>query len=97
MAKLGIKSGILLALMLVVVQQPQAAQHHLLVIAGIGGEDEYRSLFSEMSMSIYRSAKIVGIEEENIILLSAQPLPNPTQVYRESTKKILTVRLRKSV
>ncbi|MFC1664154.1 C13 family peptidase [Pseudomonadota bacterium] len=86
MAKLGIKSAIVLALMLTVVHQPQAAQHHLLVIAGIGGEKEYRSLFSEMAMSIYKSAKIVGIEEQNIIMLSAEPLPSPTQKYRESSK-----------
>jgi len=64
----------------------QAAQHHLLIISGIGGIDAYRDLFATRSSQMYQSAIDAGIPAGNITLLSATPLPATSQPHRISDK-----------
>lgn len=51
----------------------QALQHHLLIISGIGGTDAYRQQFARASTSLTQSAIKAGIDQSNIIVLSAEP------------------------
>jgi hypothetical protein len=64
----------------------QAAQHHLLIISGIGGIETYTDLFASRSTQMYQSAIAAGIPAGNITLLSATPLPATSQPHRVSDK-----------
>ena len=87
MAKSGIKNWIVSGLLLLVGGQALAVQNHLLVISGIAGEEEYRQQFSDMSLSLYRSASNAGISNDNIIMLSAQPQAGMSEAHRVSDRE----------
>ena len=89
MAKSGIKNWIMAGFLLLVAQQALAVQHHLLIISGIGGDEEYRRQFSEMSLSLYQSATNADIAKNNIILLAAQPLEGAPEAHRISNKQTI--------
>lgn len=48
-----------------------AAQHHLLIVVGIGGTDEYREQFATTAQRLYDAALEARISSTNITLLSA--------------------------
>lgn len=73
-------------LWLLVTPLVQAAQHHLLIVSGIGGTDAYRELFAGRSARLYESAIKAGIDQKNITLLSELPLPEISQPHRISDK-----------
>lgn len=77
----------MLGIFLLVAQRAEAVQHYLLIVSGIGGDQEYRKQFSEISVSIYKSARNVGLEKDNIIVLSAEPILGETHEYRNSNKQ----------
>ena len=89
MAKSGIKNWIMAGFLLLVAQQALAVQHHLLIISGIGGDEEYRRQFSEMSLSLYQSSTNADIAKNNIIMLTAQPLEGAPQRHRISNKQTI--------
>jgi hypothetical protein len=64
----------------------QAAQHHLLIISGIGGVDAYRELFAARAARMYESAIAAGIDDSNITLLSETALPDTSRPHRVSDK-----------
>ena len=64
----------------------QAAQHHLLIVNGIGGIDAYRELFARRSTSLYQAAIAAGIDADNITLLSEAALPDASLPHRLSNK-----------
>ena len=72
----------------------QAAQHHLLIISGIGGIDAYRELFADRSTRLYESAIKAGVDKDNIILLSATPIPDSPAQHRTSDKPTILQALR---
>ena len=88
-AKPGIKNWIMAGFLLLVSGQALAVQNHLLIISGIAGDEEYRQQFSEMSLSLYRSAGKVGIEKDNIIMLTAQPLAGVPGAHRVSDRQTI--------
>ncbi len=51
----------------------QALQHHLLIISGLGGTENYRQQFTRASSSLVEAALRAGIDSGNILLLSADP------------------------
>ena len=73
-------------LLLLLAQRADAAQHHLLIIGGIGGMDEFRQQFAQRTASLYQSALGADIDANNIVLLSAQPLPQLGRSTRSSDK-----------
>ena len=72
----------------------QAAQHHLLIIGGIGGTDAYRELFADRSARLYESAIKAGVDKNNIILLSETPVPDTALPHRISDKPTILQALR---
>jgi len=72
----------------------QAAQHHLLIISGIGGTDDYREVFADRAKRLYESAVKAGIDEHNIILLSESGLPDMSRPQRISDKPTILQALR---
>jgi len=88
------KTGAILLLWLCAASYAQAAQHHLLIISGIGGIDDYRELFARRSTSLYESAIEAGIDPGNITLLSEAPLPDTTRPHRLSDKPTILLALR---
>jgi len=72
----------------------QAAQHHLLIIGGIGGIDDYSELFADRSTRLYESAIKAGIDKNNIILLSETPMPDSPARHRISNKPTILQALR---
>lgn len=51
----------------------QALQHHLLIISGLGGTENYRQQFTRAASSLVEAALRAGIDSGNILLLSADP------------------------
>ena len=76
----------ILLLWLCVAPIVQAAQHHLLVVSGIGGIDAYRELFARRTTQLYESAIAAGIDAGNITLLSETPLADTPRPHRASDK-----------
>ena len=71
-----------------------AAQHHLLIISGIGGTDSYRELFEDRSLRLYESALKAKVDIKNIIMLSAEPVPDSSIPHRTSNKAMILQVLR---
>ena len=84
----------LLLFSLLVAPLAQAAQHHLLIISGIGGTDDYREVFADRATRLYESAVKAGIDENNIILLSESGLPDMSRPQRISDKPTILQALR---
>ena len=74
-----------------------AAQHHLLIISGIGGIDAYRELFAGRAARMYEAAIEAGIDESNITLLSEAALPDTSRPHRLSDKPTILQALREIV
>lgn len=79
----------ILLLWLSCVPLAQAAQHHLLIVSGIGGIDAYRELFARRSTSLYQAAIAAGIDADNITLLSEAALPDTPLPHRLSDKSTI--------
>jgi hypothetical protein len=86
-AKPGIKNWVMTGFLLLVAGQSHAVQNHLLIISGIAGEEEYRQQFVEMSLSLYRSASEAGITNNNIVMLTAQPVAGESEQHRVSDRQ----------
>jgi hypothetical protein len=67
----------------------QAAQHHLLIVSGIGGIEAYSELFARRSAQLYESAIAAGIDAGNIALLSETALPDTSIPHRISNKQTI--------
>ena len=72
MAQAGMKS-FLFACLLLISLDTQAMQHHLLIVSGIGGTDEYRQKFLDQAARLQQAALDAGIAPQNITLLMAEP------------------------
>ena len=83
------KYAVLLLLALLPGLAAAAPQHHLLIVAGIGGLDEYREQFEQQSLKLYRAALEAGIEPARIVLLSASPLQALSLEHQPSTRENL--------
>jgi hypothetical protein len=90
------KTGAILLLCLSLCLSPlvQAAQHHLLIVSGIGGIDAYSELFARRSASLYKSAVEAGIDENNITLLSEAALADTGRPHLISDKPSILQALR---
>lgn len=63
-----------IAVCLVLLAAPaQALQHHLLIISGLGGTENYQQQFSRASSDLVEAALRAGIDSGNILLLTADP------------------------
>lgn len=80
------KPGLSACLLLLLATPVQAAQHHLLIISGLGGSESYRQQFARTATSLMQSALRAGIDKNNIILLTAQALAETPASHRLSDK-----------
>ncbi len=80
------KINLIASLFLLLALPAQAVQHHLLIISGIGGIEAYRQQFARASTSLMQSAIEAGIDKNNIILLTAEPLVGSAASHRLSDK-----------
>ena len=88
------KLNVIILLWLCATPLAQAAQHHLLIISGIGGVDAYRELFAARAARMYESAIAAGIDDSNITLLSETALPDTSRPHRVSDKTTILQALR---
>lgn len=80
------KRLILVCLAILVALPAGAQQHHLLVVSGIGGIDDYRQQFARQSRQLQQAALDAGILRDNIVILAAQA-DDPD--YRPADKQTL--------
>jgi len=88
------KARALLWLWLLAAPLAQAAQNHLLIVAGIGGTEAYAEQFAGDSLRLYRAALAAGIAPHNIVLLSAAGLAPDAPPRRDADKASLLQALR---
>jgi hypothetical protein len=69
--------------------RPAAAQDiHLLVITGVGGDDEHSALFHKWAIAVVDSAKRRGVSD--VVYLSEKPERDPARIQGRSTKENVT-------
>jgi hypothetical protein len=69
--------------------RPAAAQDiHLLVITGVGGDDEHTARFHKWAVTVVDSAKRRGVSD--VVYLSEKPELDPARIQGRSTKENVT-------
>lgn len=53
-------------------QSALALQHHLLIVSGIGGTEEYRQQFNSQAERLRQAALDAGLARDNIVMLAAE-------------------------
>ena len=70
---------------------PAAAQDtHLIVIAGVGGDDEHSTRFHKWASAVVDSAKTRGVAPANVVYLGERPEADPAHVNARATKENVT-------
>jgi hypothetical protein len=70
-----------------------AQDTHLLVITGVGGDEEHNGQFSKWAIAIVDAAKKLGLPDANVTYLSGQPDPDPRtrgRSTKDNVSKALT-------
>lgn len=76
-----------IAVCLVLLTTPaQGLQHHLLIISGLGGTENYQQQFSRASSELVEAALRVGIDRDNVLLLTADPTIETPVNHRRADK-----------
>jgi hypothetical protein len=79
------KSVIALAALLVTTPVV-AAESHLVVVAGLGGDPHFRDLFHEQAVALASAAETrLGLAAENVHCLTEKPERDPTTIEKRST------------
>lgn len=87
--------AVLFCLLLCAAPLAQSAQHHLLIVTGLGGTDEYREQFANAAVRLHAAARAAELDAGNIVVLAAEPLPDSAGVdYQPSTRDSLLSALR---
>ncbi len=90
LAGFAMMRGALLLLLLCAAPLAQATQHHLLIVTGLGGTEDYRHQFSGAAIRLHEAALAAELDAANIELLLADPLPTDVEIeYRYSDKATL--------
>ena len=87
----GLKGGVIfcLAALCLGFARPAAAQDiHLLVITGVGGDDEHSARFHKWAVTVVDSAKRRGVSD--VVYLSEKPELDPARIQGRSTKENVT-------
>jgi hypothetical protein len=87
----GSKGGVVvcLAALWLGLARPAGAQDiHLLVITGVGGDDEHSAQFHKWATTVVDSAKRRGVSD--VVYLSEKPELDPTRIQGRSTKENVT-------
>ncbi|MGD8895522.1 MAG: hypothetical protein PVJ73_05755 [Acidobacteriota bacterium] len=68
-----------------------AAESHLVVVAGLGGDPQFRDLFHEQAVALASAAETrFGLAAENVYCLTEKPERDPTTIDQRSTLEHLT-------
>lgn len=68
--------------------QPPAPRTHLLIVAGIGGEQAYRDAFHETAMAMATAAtERFGLPDSSVIVLTEDPARAPGRIQARSTRE----------
>ncbi len=81
------KAVILTLLLLLPGLGAASIRHHVLIVSGIGGLDEYQQQFLRNSTRLYEAALEAGLDQDRIILLSAAPEEATSGRYQLSSKE----------
>src|SRR5262245_7192175 len=68
-------------------RQAAAQDIHLIVIVGVGGDEEHSEKFHKWASAIVDSAKKHGLAESNILYLGEQPDKDPARIRGRATKE----------
>jgi hypothetical protein len=79
------KAG-LFAFLMSITAPVQALQHHLLIISGLGGTEDYRQQFLRASTSLVEAAIGAGIDTRNILLLTPESTIDTPVDHRPADK-----------
>ena len=83
--------GLFLAWMLLAVAAPALAQDtHLLVIAGVGGDEEHVKAFSKYSLAIIEAARKHGLPDAHITYLGENPDQSGGRMKARATRENVT-------
>src|SRR5262245_41213335 len=78
----------LFALLCWALPRTAAAQDiHLIVIVGVGGDEEHSAKFHKWASAVVDSAKKRGLAESNINYLGEQPDKDPARIRARATKE----------
>ena len=75
------------AFMLCAAPLAEAAQHHLLIVTGLGGTDEYRAQFANAAVRLHAAARAAELDAGNIVVLAAQPLPPDAAIDQQPSDR----------
>ena len=64
---------------------PLAAESHLLVVTGVGGEQVYTERFHAWATRVVEAALEAGLSEENVVYLGEDPELDPERIRARST------------
>ena len=67
-----------------------AQETHLIVIAGLGGDEEHSARFHTWASAVVDSAKKRGVAQANIVYLGERPEADPAHVNARATKENVT-------
>lgn len=73
---------------------PLQADSHLLVVAGVGGEQRYTERFHAWSTRVVDAALEAGMSEENVVYLGERPDLDPERIDARSTGENLLAEVR---
>jgi hypothetical protein len=89
----GLRAAALAAL--VALASPVVAATHLLVISGLGGEEDFSTAFHEWSVSLVDSAVAAGVAKSNIAYLAEDPARDPERIAGDSRRESIEATLRR--
>jgi hypothetical protein len=72
---------------------PASAATHLLVISGLGGDENYTTAFHQWSVSLVASAVASGMAEDNVVYLAEDPARDPERIDGASRKETIEATL----
>jgi len=78
------KRALAACLLLLLAAPAMALQHHLLIVSGIGGTPEYDERFASLARRLAEAARAVGLAENRIVLLSANPADGGPRTDKEA-------------
>ena len=86
-------SRLILLLALLLAPLPGRADSHILVLSGLGGEQEFRDIFHRWSITLVDAAQRAGIAAENITYLGEDWTRDPERISARSDKENIKLTL----
>lgn len=84
--KAALQRATVVALVALVLATPVAAQTHLVVVSGLGGEPRFGTQFHEWGRTLVDAAARLGVPDSQIVFLAEDPSRDPGRISGRSTR-----------